>query len=353
MAREQPPFRNTFTTARNAGAEARKSLAQEAAERDLAKTILNPMEVYGEYDFGRMLFTTLGGQARPLTMDDLKQFRYQSQQLGKKFKGGIRTKQVIDASLPADRERANKQITMAIPVMNRAGTVHFQTNAGPDSDKTRHHVYVQFLNYDATVASPKPADRIVGEMLKGYVKIECDCGRWRYWYRYIATIGRFNQGRPETGFPKIRNPNLHGVACKHILRVMQTVIGSPTFKGYAMRMIETGRASVQAKKKDTTVREMAKLVEQFENEKGRQRKVLTTEEKQKARGYVPAAKRPPAQIRADAKLKQKAATKAKQKAARAAKTAKTSVENNLKKMLQLGGINQAQYDEMMKVLRNK
>lgn len=351
MAKELPPFRNTFATSRDARSEARKNLKQEASERDLAKTILNPDEVWGEYDFGRMLFTTLGGVARPLTNDDLKQFRYNSQQLGKKFKGGIKSKQIIDASLPIDRERANKEIRQAMPVTSRKGTVHFQTNAGPNSDKTRHHVFVEFMNFDAVVASPQPPNRIVGQMLNGYVKIECDCGRWRYWYRYIATIGRFNQGRPEPGFPKIRNPNLHGVACKHILRVMQQVTASPTFKNYAMHMIEQARASVQAKQKDTTVKEMADLVKKLSSESWRQRQVRTTEEKRAARKYTPS------QQRANEKLKTKATEKAKQKAVKQAKgqadKALKQVEDNAKKLLALGAINQKQYDAMLAALRNK
>lgn len=230
MAKKDPPFRNTFATGAKAQKELRERLQQDLNERLAAQTILNPDEVAGDYDFKRLLFTTLGGVARPLTLDDLQAFRASARQLGNKYKGGIRAKQVIDLSLPEDRKRANEQIRQAIPVTYRGGRVQFQTNAGPDSNQTRHQVIVELLNYDAAVASPKPPMKIVGEMLSGPIKIECDCGRWRYWYRYIATVGKYNAGRNETGFPKIRNPQLHGVACKHILRVMQLVNQSPTFK---------------------------------------------------------------------------------------------------------------------------
>lgn len=344
------PIRQTLATAREAAAEARKNLALEAQERDAAKTILNPDEVWGDYDFGRMLFTTLGGSPRPLTVDDLKQFRYQSQQLGKKFKGGIKAKQVIDASLPVDRERANKQITMAMPVNHRAGTVHFQTNAGPDSDKQRHHVYVEFLNFSAAVASPKPADKIVGEVLKGYVKLECDCGRWRFWFRYVATIGRYNQGRPETGYPKIRNPNLHGVACKHILRVMQLSTASPTFKHYMVRMIEQARQSMQVKTKAVTVKEMADFHEKMRKEKSRTRKVLTTEEKQKARGYTPKERKAREKFKKDVESK---VAKRDSRTAKKVDQAAKQIIANAAFLLKNGAIDKAMHDAMVNAVRNK
>ena len=57
----------------------------------------------------------------------------------------------------------------------------------------------------------------------GKLKFECDCGRHDYWYRYIATIGKYNYGIDESRYPSTRNPNVTGVACKHALRVMKHV----------------------------------------------------------------------------------------------------------------------------------
>ena len=173
MARKDPPFRNTFTTGAKSQKELRETLNAELQQRLAAKTILNPDEVAGEYDFSRLLFTTLGGQARPLTVEDLHSFRASAKALGNKYKGGIRPKQVIDASLKADRDRAHREIKQAIPVTYRGGRIQFQTNSGPNSDTTRHQLVVELLNYDAAVASPKPASKIVKEMLAGPVKLEC------------------------------------------------------------------------------------------------------------------------------------------------------------------------------------
>ena len=147
MARKDPPFRNTFTTGAKSQKELRETLNAELQQRLAAKTILNPDEVAGEYDFSRLLFTTLGGQARPLTVEDLHSFRASAKALGNKYKGGIRPKQVIDASLKADRDRAHREIKQAIPVTYRGGRIQFQTNSGPYSDTTRHQLVVELLNY--------------------------------------------------------------------------------------------------------------------------------------------------------------------------------------------------------------
>lgn len=318
--------------------------ANQAFKHDLGRRlqdqgrILSADDLSGMYDAGRLLFTTMGGVARPLTVDDLKQFRHQSRQLGKKYRGGITPKQVIDLSLAEDRERANKQIRAAIPVSAKGGVLHFQTNAGPGSDKQRHHVYVELLNYGAAVASPKQADKIVKEMLAGPVKFDCDCGRHTFWFRYVATIGRYNYGRAEDGYPKIRNPQLHGVACKHVLRVMQLLTGSPTFRGYAAKMVEQGRKTLQPERKDTAAKDMKAMAEALKGESWRQRAIRTSEQKRKPK--------PVADVQA------KVVAKVKAKAARDTKGAMKTVEANAKKLLQLGAINQTQYDAMMQALRH-
>ncbi|MCV5390784.1 phage tail protein, partial [Escherichia coli] len=53
----------------------------------------------------------------------------------------------------------------------------------------------------------------------GRISFDCDCGRHQYWYRYLATMGNYCIAPPkEFAFPKIRNPELSGVACKHVLK---------------------------------------------------------------------------------------------------------------------------------------
>jgi len=247
---------------RGTAADAKARAAQDAAERRAAgqhpkSVILNAKDVQGDYDAHRMLFTTMGGQVRPLTHDDLAQFRQNVRTAQSRFKGGIRARQVLDLSLADDRARANQQIRTAVPVAAYGGRVRFMTNAGPDSDVTHHNVTVEFLSYASAASGARgDAKKSAAWLRKEPLKIECDCGRWRYWFRYIATVGKFNAGRDETGYPKVRNPNLHGVACKHILRVMAEVESSSAIQTFLARLIDKARAqdnnrvNVQMSQKD-------------------------------------------------------------------------------------------------------
>jgi hypothetical protein len=234
--------------------EARQRAAEDAAQRKAegqrqGSIILSQKDILtGQWDTHKLLFTTIGGQLRPITADDLSAFRRNIQTAQGRFKKGITAKQVIDFSLGADRKRATEEIRMAVPAMSSNGKVRFITNAGPDSDVTRHHVTVDFLNYGAEAASGLTDPRKSAMRLrKGPLAIECDCGRWRFWYRYIATIGGFNAGRAETGFPKIRNPKLSGIACKHILRVMAEVDNGAASLNFLTQLMDKAKSSDEAK----------------------------------------------------------------------------------------------------------
>lgn len=234
------------TSARRANTEARGRYVGELAQRERASGILKPGEVAGEYNSARLLQTTLGGQLRPITQEDLRTFRDNVRKLGKQFRGGITAKSVIDLSTKVDRDRANKEIHTAIPMQSVAGRVHFVTNSGPNSDVARHHVHIEMLNYSAAVSSPGKMPDVVKMLTSGPLKFDCDCGRHTFWFRYIATTGHFNAGRDEPGFPKIRNPKLSGVACKHVLRVMQQ-LNMPIIRTQVEKMIERGRNSLDRK----------------------------------------------------------------------------------------------------------
>lgn len=216
---------------------------EDAARRALASNILAPSEVAGDWDASRVLMTTLGGELRPITREDLKEFKKRAASVRRKFAGGIRAEQVVSLSRPEDRDRANREIRVATPAGANRGTIRFVTNAGPNSKVGRHYVSVELVGFTAAVSSPEQPAK-AGKMLArtGAVKFDCDCGRHTFWYRYIADIGGFNAGRPETGFPKIRNPKLYGVACKHVLRVMDELQRSSFVHGFVGKMIERARS---------------------------------------------------------------------------------------------------------------
>lgn len=137
---------------------------REEAEKSPKSIILTKQEVQGEWDANRVLMTTIGGGSRRITSDDLATFRHNMRMAQSRFKGGkgITARQVIDmaSSQPlsyvsanpneasSDIDKARKEITSGIPVSAHNGMVRFITNAGKDSDVTRHHVVVMFNAFD-------------------------------------------------------------------------------------------------------------------------------------------------------------------------------------------------------------
>ncbi|MBL0011037.1 MAG: hypothetical protein IPP22_08670 [Nitrosomonas sp.] len=236
-------------------------LEREAAEKHPNSIILTKREVQGEWDASRVLVTTIGGAPRPITTNDLAQFRHNMRMAQKNFNGdGITARQVIDlaSSKPmpgtgsdTDIDRARKQITMAVPVSAFNNEVRFITNAGPDSEVNRHHVLVRFNAFSvaanklmaSTAKERRDPKQTANWLRKQKLAFDCSCGRHRYWFRYISTIGNFNAGRKEMGFPKIRNPNLKGVACKHVLRVMSEVESSTSVLNFLAKHMEKLRDS--------------------------------------------------------------------------------------------------------------
>ncbi len=305
---KKDPKLEFIQSANSAGKQARNKFTYDLNRRlgDQAE-ILTADDMSGLYDPERRLFTTIDGSPRLLTLDDIAAFkaavkdvqrRHGLQKNGKGVHGGILPKQVIDLSRPQDRRRAEKEIHFAVPVSNRAGVVHFQTNAGPNYGAVRHHVMVQFLGYDSALADGDSSKNAAKVMMRSKIKFDCDCGRHTFWYRYIATIGNFNFGRAEDGFPKIRNPTMYGVGCKHVLRVMQTISHGPAFHNFATRMIENGRKVLSNQRQIVTVADQLAFVEKAKGVRSRDRKLTTSGERREMRNGTPSA-----QAKAAARIK--------------------------------------------------
>ncbi len=264
-------------------AEARRNFERDDAIRSDSGTLLKPDDIAGEYDFSRRLMTMLGGVPRTLTIDDLKQFSYIAKNAIGKFKKGISAKQIIDLSMSIDRERANKEIKTATPISLKGGQIRFMTNTGPNSDRQRHYVTVNLVNFEPIVASDIKVDKAGRELSKSPLQISCSCGRWRFWLAYLATRGNYNSGHREDAFPKIRNPGLSGVACKHILRVMTLIHQSPFMKTYMANMVTKARLVVDQKRVDEKVADTRAAAEQLRKESSRQKRVITSDEKKAIR----------------------------------------------------------------------
>lgn len=353
---------------RTVRAQSREAFAAEVAQRRAdqnaaGNTLLNPDEVAGDYILERGLMTTLRvgprespASMRPITYDDLKTFQFNVQQLRKaaakaKMLGGIKAKQVIDKSWDDDRKRAQAQIHLANPTHYKAvaegggqGTqllVHFMTNSGPDSEFTHHNVNVVFMDFGAVVASPAHADKIVKQLTGGRLKFECNCPRFKYFFRYVCTQAEIVAGRQESGFPKIRNPGVTGVACKHALRVMQTIQSSPTFRRYAANVIQKFRDDIGHTEHVERIADQRKFEEQRRAESSRQRRVQSSDEKRSAR------KAQPGYARMVERAKERAAAKERARMEKNKTAARAGIERHARDLLQMGAITQQQFDQMM------
>lgn len=199
-----------------------------------------------EYDVEKVLFTTLGQQKgdrpRRITTDDILAFQDNILLLKDQYKKGITVQNIINLSLQDDIDRANEQIYLAVPISRKSGLVHFLTNAGPNSKVQNHHVEVEFSNFNSVVFDIKKEaiSTVQNRLANGKIRFECDCERHTFWYRYMATIGGYGLGRHEGGFPKVRNPHLSGVACKHVLRVVKWIT-SPAGIQYLKKQVEADR----------------------------------------------------------------------------------------------------------------
>lgn len=245
---------------------------EEVGQRKEATKILNPSEVSGDYDAGRMLMTTLGGQPRPISNDDLAAFRQNTKTAERRFKGGINVRQVVDLSTSDDRKRARTQIGMAVaassrPIRTGALEVRFIASASGQTKgaPSRYQPIVEFLGFESLASNGSLTPQKAAVRLRqGGVRFDCNCDHHRYRLRYIATIGGFNAGRSETGFPKITNPGLSGVACKHVLRVMSEIEGGSAVQLFLAKAIEkiragkTGRQQTSEKEAERQAEKQAK-----------------------------------------------------------------------------------------------
>lgn len=316
-----------------AATEAKARAAADVESREQAPTILSPSDVQGEYDGARLLLTTLGGRVRPITDKDLRVFQQNATTLGRRFKGGITPQGIIDQSREVDRQRARTEIRIAVPSGNKGGVMKVVTNAGPNSDVSRHFLTIELVNFAAAVASPKTPAQMADYLTRSQVKFDCDCGRHTYWYRYVATIGKFNAGRAETGYPKIRNPKLTGVACKHVLRAMAG-LRQGQMKSYVSRMIEQARKQIGASR--------ARPVTDAEA-----RRIAEEQMAQKARI------RTRAQQRGSPESKLKVAAKRAIENLTAGSVARgNKARSNIRSLLKLGVITQRQADAMLSRIKD-
>lgn len=214
-----------------------------------------------------------------LTNDDLQRLSKAMDELQDQFKvmgvsGGIHPRTVINKSRKIDLQRCMNEInTAAMARRDKNGIVTFRVNASAKSNQTHHAVGVQFLNFQAAISGGAISNKMAEAVARGPIRFDCDCGRHRFWYRYVATVGGFACGKPETGFPKVRNPQLGGIACKHVLRVMLVLTKSPAFIAYMKQYIGQIRGAPVSKTKTMGKKQIEQLADAIKQEKWNKQRI--------------------------------------------------------------------------------
>src|SRR5690606_210185 len=189
------------------------------------------------------------------------------------------------------------------------------------------------------------ADKMAKVLTSGRLKFECNCPRFKYFFRYVCTQIEVNAGRSELAFPKIRNPGLSGISCKHGLRVMQTIMASAAFNAYIAKVIQKFRDDIGHTEGVERIAEQREFEEKRRKEDYRRRKILSSEEKRARRNGSSIAKQRERDLA-------KAAQKEKARIERDRNAAIKAIAVNAKKLLELGVINQQQVDAMLAAAGN-
>lgn len=185
----------------------------------------------------------------PFTESDLKRFaemrdkyrKRRSNEQGILYAELIANARDVDIQRASGRSKDGRAIYSArFAKLERANVVNYRVKASGASVHEEHRVRMRIEGWEEELerSDGKDYKLPVKRALKGHFSIECDCGRHQYWYRYMATIGGYQLGRPrEMSFPKVRNPNLKGTACKHVLLVAKK-LQSPSEQARLARQME-------------------------------------------------------------------------------------------------------------------
>jgi hypothetical protein len=300
---------------------------RKAVDQNSSNRLLSKRELQGEWDASRVLYTTLNGELRTITASDLDAFRKNMEVAQKSFKGGgITARQVLDlaASKPlkyknpqkenaiSDLDKAKREIKTAIAASAKNNDIRFITSAGTGSKVTRHYVTIRMNGMDGAIRQLsliKSGDKaelkkVARWLRKQKLAFDCDCERHKYFFRYVATIGGFAAGRPETAYPKITNPKLQGVACKHVLRAMNEFDSSTVVLSFIERLLagvhssKNNRANVrlseaEAKKQQKARKRVIKTSDDRKEEARRRRSInaahRAVKQAERLQGRQPAA----------------------------------------------------------------
>lgn len=203
---------------RQAGLEARNI----ALIRKQARGILKPEVIERSVSREQGIVLAYGMGEVQFSPEELKSFleainkyKFKPKKGHEKDKGVPRAA-LIRASRPIDIQRS-KQVRNATLYQRQADTLFFKVTG---NSQAFYRVQIRLEEWNGYVANTVPVLEAAQKMVRGKLSIECPCGRHQYWYRYMATLGNYAIAPLERGFPKIRNRELYGCCCKHVLKVL-------------------------------------------------------------------------------------------------------------------------------------
>ena len=254
---------------RRTPAQIRALLAQQRRDINLrrqnAKRTLSPAQIREGIRSGQIspeMETAIGKKAdgSSFTADDLKAFQKARTDTTKRFgKKGITIDQLIAASRPDDVKRANGTFIpkkengwrgnlargAARLYQVRGDTLFFSVRASEESKKQLHQVKIRLQGWNDQLTNERANEKTaVKNALDGQILIDCDCERHQFWYRYLAGVGGYALTPPaEKDFPKVRNPDLTGACCKHVVAAFQ-VVRTPTYQAVIANQMKRQRQHV-------------------------------------------------------------------------------------------------------------
>lgn len=202
---------------------------KQKKNRRKAKRTLTPAQIRAKKQSD---IAKLGEKSKgvPFTVEDLQEFEKSRQKHKKAFgstTAGITYAQLVAGSREIDIKRANNQVNDGSGISRatlsgvKDNIILVRVKASMKSVHQEHLVKIRLEEHNDYLHEP-PGDSYTTAAkmaAQGRLSFDCDCGRHQYWYRYLATVGNYAVAPPkEFSFPKIRNPQMKGVACKHVLK---------------------------------------------------------------------------------------------------------------------------------------
>ena len=209
--------------------QSKLELEEIAAKRNFARGILKPEAIRRHIDKGQGIVLAYGMSGEvSYSLSDLKRFlasleKFQKQShIGSKSARGVPYAKLFLASRGVYVERS--KTVRAVALYQRKGNVLYFRVSG--NSRPFYRVQIRLEEWDDYIADATPAFKAVNSIVRGRISFECPCGRHQYWYRYMATLGKYAIEPLETGFPKIRNKGLFGCCCKHVLKVLNDLVSN-------------------------------------------------------------------------------------------------------------------------------